>query len=303
MKISFIGVGVMGGGMCRNLLKKGLEVRAIARKKEHLIPFQQAGAAISTRNRDAADSSVIFFCLPDGAAVRQVLLGEEGLLECLAPGTILVDCSTLSYLEAQELAESCREREVAYLDAPISGHQAKADDGTLTIMVGGEEEAFLQVKPLLEVVGSTILYMGESGSGQLTKMINNCCLNICTAAFCELMPLGAKLGLSPEKLGKVLMTASGSSYASCHLIPKVLEGDFAYGFSLARAYKDMAHMAELTTRFQVPLPTLQGTMQTYQLALRHGEGDLYKGAMIRFYEDLLGVECRREPKEPLPVER
>lgn len=298
MEISFIGVGIMGGGMCRNLLKKGLKVRAIARKKEHLLAFQQAGAAISTRNRDAADSPVIFLCLPDGAAVRQVLLGEGGLLECLEPGTVLVDCSTLGYLEARELAGLCSKRGVVYLDAPVSGHQAKAEDGTLTIMVGGREDAFRQVKPLLEAVGSTILYMGESGSGQLTKMINNCALNICTAAFCELMPLGVKMGLSPEKLGKVLMTASGSSYASCHLIPKVLEGDFAYGFSLERAYKDMAHMAELTTRFQVPLPTLQGTMQTYQLALRHGEGELYKGAMIRFYEDLLGVECRREKKEP-----
>lgn len=145
MEISFIGVGVMGGGMCRNLLKKGLKVRAIARKKEHLLAFQQAGAAISTRNRDAADSPVIFLCLPDGAAVGQVLLGEAGLLECLEPGTILVDCSTLGYLEARELASHCRERGVEYLDAPVSGHQAKAEDGTLTIMVGGREDAFQQI--------------------------------------------------------------------------------------------------------------------------------------------------------------
>ena len=96
-----------------------------------------------------------------------------------------------------------------------------------------------------------------------------------------------------QKLGKVLMTASGSSYASKQLIPKILEGNFSYGFTLERAYKDMAHMAEVTTRYRVPLPTLNGTLQTYQLALQHGEGDLYKGAMIRFYEDLLGVKCRK----------
>lgn len=293
MKISFIGVGAMGGGMCRNLLRKGQIVRAIARKKEHLLPFQEAGAEISTNHTDAADSAVIFLCLPDIPAVKQVLLGDGGLLAQLQPGQIVVDCSTIGYLDARELAETCGARGVAYLDAPVSGHESRAEDGTLTIMVGGSETAYEKVKPLLELVGATILYMGESGSGQLTKMINNCALNICAASFCELMPLGAKLGLDPEKLGKVLMTASGSSYASKQLIPKILEGNFSYGFTLERAYKDMAHMAEVTTRYRVPLPTLNGTLQTYQLALQHGEGDLYKGAMIRFYEDLLGVKCRK----------
>lgn len=296
MKISFIGVGVMGGGMCMNLIRKGLSVRAIARREEHLTAFREAGAEISTRNGTAADSDVIFLCLPDGNSVNQVLLGETGLLSRLPKGRIIIDCSTIGYLEARDLAGLCAARGVAYLDAPISGHQSKAADGTLTIMVGGDKVIFEQVKPLLDIVGSTILYMGESGSGQLTKMINNCVLNICTAAFCELMPLGVKLGLPTEELGKVLMTASGASNASRMLIPKILKGDFTYGFSLDRAYKDMAHMAEVTTRFKVPLPTLSGTMQTYQLALRHGDGDFYKGAMIRFYEDLLGVECREKGK-------
>ncbi len=293
MKISFIGVGVMGGGMCRNLLKKGLHVQAIARNEAHLRTFQELGAAISTENGDAADSDVIFLCLPDGQAVQQVLLGENGLLAKLKKEQIIVDCSTIGYQEAKELAHQCAAKGVDYLDAPISGHQTRANDGTLTIMVGGSKNAFEKVKSLLEVVGSTILYMGESGSGQLTKMINNCAMNITIAGFCELLPLGVKLGLPPEELGKVLMTASSASYASKQLIPKILEGDFSYGFSLERAYKDMAHITDVTTQYQVPLPTLVGTMQTYQLALQHRDGALYKGAMIRFYEDLLKVVCRK----------
>lgn len=141
-------------------------------------------------------------------------------------------------------------------------------------------------------MGTTVLYMGDYGAGQLTKMINNCALNICAASFCELMPLGVKLGLDPEKLGEVLMTASGSSYASRLLIPEILKGSFSHGFSLERAYKDMTSMLAVTGTYAVPLPTLSGAMQTYQLALRKGYGGDYKGAMIRFYEELLGVTCR-----------
>ena len=203
-----------------------------------------------------------------------------------------------SWLEAlldglsAQLAELLEKQGVDLVDAPVSGHRERALDGTLTIMCGGRREAFDRVKPLLDCMGSTVLYMGPSGSGQLTKMINNCCLNICAASFCELMPLGVKLGLDPEQLGQVLTTASGSSYASKTLIPEILQGNFDHGFTMGRAYKDMEGISQVCARYQVPLPTLSGAMQTYQLALRHGDGERYKGAMIRFYEDLLGVECR-----------
>ena len=147
-------------------------------------------------------------------------------------------------------------------------------------------------------MGTTVLYMGDYGAGQLTKMINNCALNICAASFCELMPLGVKLGLDPEKLGEVLMTASGSSYASRLLIPEILKGSFSHGFSLERAYKDMTSMLAVTGTYAVPLPALSGTMQTYQLALRKGYGGDYKGAMIRFYEELLGVDLPQHKSKP-----
>lgn len=291
MLAGFIGLGTMGMGMAQNLIKGGQPCLVFNRHDEKLAWFRERGVPVTRQLEDVAGCDRVFLCLPDGKVVGEVV---DRLLPGMRPGQILVDCSTIGYLEAKALGERLDTLGIAFLDAPISGQKRKAEDGTLTIMCGGKVETFLQVKPLLELMGTTILHMGGWGSGQLTKMINNCALNICTASFCELMPLGVKLGLDPEQLGEVLMTATGSSHASKSLIPEVLKGNFEFGFTLERAYKDMAGMAELCTKYQVPLPTLNGTMQTYQLALRHGEGDRYKGAMIRFYEDMLGVLCREK---------
>lgn len=291
MRTAFIGLGTMGMGMARNLTRGGQPCLICSGKEKKLAWFRERDIPVSTRLEDAAACDCIFLCLPDGKVVRETV---ERLLPGMGPGQILVDCSTIGYLEAKELGERLAEQGIAFLDAPISGHKSKADDGTLTIMCGGREEDFLQVKPYFDLMGTTVLHMGGWGCGQLTKMVNNCAMNICVASFCELMPVGVKMGLDPDRLGQVLTTASGSSDASKKLIPEILNGNFDYGFSLSRAYKDMAGMAELCARYQIPLPTLNGTMQTYQLALQRGEGDRYKGAMIRFYEEMLGVECRSE---------
>ena len=297
-KICFIGPGTMGMGMARNLAAGEDSCLVIGRNAEKLRPLKDSGIPVSTTLRDAADSDVIFLCLPDTEAVMEVLLDDEtGLLDVLREGQVIVDCSTIDYFSAQELGEMFEEQGIEYIDAPVSGHREKAADGTLTIMCGGNRSAFDDVKPLLDRMGTTVLYMGGHGAGQLTKMINNCALDICAASFCELMPVGVKLGLEPEKLGEVLMTASGSSYASKTLIPEVLEGNFEHGFTMEKAYKDLTSMARVTSEFAIPLPTLSGTLQTYQLALQTGQGDNYKGAMIRFFEDLLDVRCRKAPAE------
>ena len=316
MKLAFIGTGTMGGGMARNLVKGGADLTVIARRSAVREAFAALGCAVSADIGAAAACDIVFLCLPDETVVETVLFGEGGVLnrnitagqissaeavlsrQAPAAGKasmprIIVDCSTISYGKAREFAARCEALGADYLDAPVSGYQAKAEAGTLTVMAGGEERIFETVRPYLEMMGSKILYMGPSGSGQLTKMINNCALNICTASFCELMPVGVKLGLDPEKLGDVLTTATGSSYASKTLIPEVLEGNFAHGFTMERAYKDMRSMLEVCEALAVPLPTFLGCLETYRRALETGRGDLYKGAMICYYEDLLDVKCRR----------
>lgn len=295
-KVSYIGVGTMGMGMALNLGTKSkaqfdylvLDVNPVM-----LEQFDEKGFKTSSNLEDALDSDVIYLCLPNTEIVQSVVLGNDGFIAKMKPGQTLVDCSTISYLAAKEMGEKAEAAGIEYIDAPISGHHAKSMDGTLTIMCGGKEEVFDKIKPMLDMMGSNILYMGGYGCGQLTKMINNCAMNSCISAFCELMPLGVKLGLPAEKIGQVLMVAAGASNASKSLIPEILEGNFAHGFTLDKAYKDMKAMLDVTGKYAVPLPTLYGTMSTYQLALQNGHGDDYKGAMIKFYEDMLGVKCRK----------
>ncbi|ASN06318.1 NAD(P)-dependent oxidoreductase [Virgibacillus necropolis] len=298
MKLSFIGLGVMGLGMGLNLAKgeqEGeYEFLACDAHPGPLNQFKEKGFNTTTNIEDTTDSDYIFLCLPNLEIVREVVLGENGLLKHLKSGQVIVDFSTISYIGVTEIADECQSKGIDFLDCPISGQEKKSLDGTLSIMCGGKEKIFNTVKPKLDRMGSQILYMGGNGAGQLTKMINNCALNICVASFSELMPVGVKLGLDPEKLGDVLMTATGSSFASKTLVPKVLEGNFEHGFSLERAYKDMESMYEVLVKEEIPLPTLNGTMQSYQLALRGGQRDFYKHAMIRFYEDMLDVKVRKE---------
>jgi len=298
MKVSYIGLGVMGAGMALNLSKgenEGqYEFLACDANEKALEQFQEKGLKITTNIEDTLDSDYIFLCLPNLDIVKEAVLGDNGLLKHLKPGQTIVDFSTISYLGAVDIAERCKEQGVEFLDCPISGQQSKSLDGTLSIMCGGNEELFIKIKPLLDRMGTQVLYMGENGAGQLTKMINNNALNICVASFSELLPVGVKLGLDPEKLGEVLMTATGSSFASKTLIPKILEGNFEHGFSLGRAYKDMESMYEVLVKHEIPLPTLNGTMQSYQLALQSGHRDDYKHGMVKFYEDMLGVKVRKE---------
>lgn len=292
-KVTFIGPGNMGMGMACNLAKGDYNYQVIARRPEIIAQLAEKGIRTSADNTDAATSDIVFLCLPNTTVVQNVLFGEDGLVALMHPGQIIVDCSTIDYLAAREISERCEAAGIHYMDCPVSGHQTKAIDGTLTIMCGGSEEIFGEIRPMLELMGTTVLYMGGSGCGQLTKMINNCVMNINIAAFCEMLPLGVRLGLPAERIGQVLMTATSSSYASNKFIPDILDGRFDGGFSLDKAYKDMVSMSEVSCRYEAPLPTFHGTMQTYQLALQKGLGEQYKGAMVRFYEEMLGVECRR----------
>ncbi|WHT48133.1 NAD(P)-dependent oxidoreductase [Sporosarcina thermotolerans] len=236
MKVSFIGLGVMGMGMALNLSKgegEGhYEFIACDPNKQALEQFKNKGLKTTTNILDTTDSDYIFLCLPNLDIVKTVVLGENGLLKHLKPGQSIVDFSTISYLGAMEIAEACKADGIEFLDCPISGQQSKSLDGTLSLMCGGSEDIFNTIKPLLDRMGSQVIYMGNNGAGQLTKMINNCALNICVASFSELLPVGVKLGLDPEKLGDVLMTATGSSFASKALFQRFWKGILNMDFHL-----------------------------------------------------------------------
>jgi 3-hydroxyisobutyrate dehydrogenase-like beta-hydroxyacid dehydrogenase len=292
MKIGFVGLGQMGKHMAMNMLKSGAELTVSDLKKDVFPQFEQKGVRTTTTLAEVAPADIVFLSLPGTQAVQDVLVGRKGIIDQLRKGQIVVDLSTMSYTATLELAKRLEARGVSFLDAPISGMEARAEDGTLTVMCGGSEQTLETVRPYLKCIGNKILYMGGSGSGQLTKLINQLLFDINCAALAEVLPMAVKLGLDPEKVGQVVNSGTGKSYASEFFLPRILKNSFSDGYAMKHAYKDLISGAEISANLCIPMPVLGAATATYQAALLKGYGDQDKGAMIRVFEELLGVEYR-----------
>ena len=291
----FIGLGTMGKWMAFNLIKAGFSLKFFARKKAVIEEtVRQGGGFISSPQELAQQANWIFLCLPDTETVEEILGGREGIAGALKPGQILIDCSTIHPLAARKISQALGTRGISFLDAPISGMEARAKAGTLTIMIGGEESAFQQVRPALDAMGNTILYLGPSGNGQIMKMINNVLFDIHCAALAEILPLAVKVGLEPEQVVAVARKGTGQSFALDNFGPLILDGNFGPGYPLGDAYKDMVHAVEISSAHRIPLPVTAATMTTYQMALDQGLGRENKGAMIKVWEKVLAVQVRKK---------
>jgi 3-hydroxyisobutyrate dehydrogenase-like beta-hydroxyacid dehydrogenase len=291
--IGFVGLGQMGKPMALNLTKPPGTYIVYARRSDHFAEFADRGVHATTRAADLADVSVLFLSLPSTSAVNEVLFGSDGIAKRLQPGALVVDTSTVSYGATVEIGKTLRGMQISFIDAPVSGMQARAEDGTLTIMCGGSETDLERVRPLLEKMGNNILYMGATGAGQLTKLINQLLFDINAAAIAEVLPMAVKMGLDPEKVGSVVNSGTGKSYASEFFIPRILNSSFSDGYPMKHAYKDLVSAAELSAANGIPMPVLAAATATYQQALLRGYGDHDKGGMIRVFEDLLGVSFRK----------
>ena len=292
-EVGFVGLGHMGKWMALNILKKGFSLWAYDLRKEVMDEVVGEGAKAPRDLPDLGNRcSRIVFSLPDSAVVESVLFGTDGLKPRLKLGHIIIDCGTTHPLFTRQTSARLKEEGVIFMDAPVTGMEPRAREGTLTIMVGGEEDAYTTIYPLLEAMGETIVYMGASGNGQLAKMTNNVLFNISCAAMAEILPMATKMGLDPERICSVVRTGSGQSYGFDFFSPLALQGNFKPGYPMKSAYKDMATVMEISSDFKIPLPVTSAAMHTYQLALAHGLGDQNKGAMIKVWEKTLGVKVR-----------
>jgi 3-hydroxyisobutyrate dehydrogenase-like beta-hydroxyacid dehydrogenase len=284
----------MGAPMAANLLKSGEEVTVYDVNPAKFETFKALGAHTTSELPDAALGDVIFLSLPNSQVIETVFFKENGLLKLLRPGRTVVDLSTIDYSTTIKLAEALAAINVGFLDAPVSGMESRAVDGTLTVMCGGDEVFFEKIKPLFNYIADKILFMGPVGSGQLTKLINQLLFDINAAALAEILPMAVKMGLNPEKVGEVINAGTGRSFASEFFIPRTLEGVFDEGYPMKNAYKDLESAACICGARRIPTPVLAAATATYQEALLKGYGDCGKGAMIRVYEELLGVEFRKK---------
>ncbi len=288
--VGFIGLGRMGSGMARNLLKAGVPLVVWDVLPESVQAVVAEGAAAASDPAALAEGAeLIFLCVPSDKEAEAVLFGERGLVEGgKAPS--VVDTTTMNHQAARRLAQRAREARTAYADCPVSGMPLRAERGTLTMMFGGAAELFTLSKPYLDVMGEHIVHCGDVGMGQLMKAVNNIVYDVNIAAFCEILPFAVKAGLRPAQLAEVLTTGNARSFAGEHFVPRIMERRFEGDFSLRAAYKDIVNIQEAAAQLDASLPLVEAMVKTYRAAIEMGFGDEPKSAMVKVYEERMGRE-------------
>jgi 3-hydroxyisobutyrate dehydrogenase-like beta-hydroxyacid dehydrogenase len=292
--VGFIGLGEMGKWMAINVAKAGFPLTVYDVRPNAVSTLVEMGA-ISAQNpaEVARKADNVLLSLPDTQVVEEVIFGENGLIRGLFPGSVLVDLSTIDYLTTVKIGQELRDKGVTFIDAPVSGMEARAKEGTLTVMAGGDHDTVERIRPILDAIGDNVVYMGKGGNGQLAKLVNQIFFNISTAAMAEILPMAVKLGLDPEAICQVVTTGTGRTFALEFFTPYILRNNFKPGYPLVKAYKDMVSAMEISGREKIPLPVFSAAMHTYQMALVEGLGNENKGAMIKVWEKALGVKVRR----------
>ncbi|ABR49109.1 2-hydroxy-3-oxopropionate reductase [Alkaliphilus metalliredigens QYMF] len=293
MKIGFIGLGVMGKPMAKNLLKAGYRVTIFANRKEVQQELAEAGAEVGSSAKDVAQKTeVIITMLPNSPDVKQVILGKDGVLEGAREGMIIIDMSSIAPLASQEIAKKLKEKGVEMLDAPVSGGEAKAIDGTLAIMLGGPEAVFERVKDILAVMGSSVVRVGEIGSGNVTKLANQIIVALNIAAMSEAMVLATKAGVDPENVFQAIGGGSAGSSVLDKKFPRIKAGDFKPGFRLELHIKDLLNALDTGDEIDVPLPLTNQIFEIMQTLKEEGKSKEDHTGIIKYYEKIAGVEVR-----------
>ena len=291
MKIGFIGLGIMGKPMAKNLMKAGHELvvyDVIAANVDNVVA---AGAQAGASSKDVAEQcSFIITMLPNSPHVKTVVMGENGVLEGAQAGTVLVDMSSIAPLASQEIAAACGEKGVKMLDAPVSGGEPKAIDGTLAIMVGGDKELFDQVKDVLAVMGSSVVYCGTIGAGNTTKLANQIIVAANIAACAEAFILAKKAGVDPAVVFEAIKGGLAGSTVMNAKVPMMLERDFNHGFKIDLHIKDLNNAIDTGHGVGSPLPLTAQVMEMMQWLRKEKCGQDDHSALAKYYEYLAGVK-------------
>jgi 2-hydroxy-3-oxopropionate reductase len=288
-QIGFVGLGIMGKPMVRNLVKAGYQVVVHNRSRgavDELAAESDAVTPASTPKDVASQVKTVITMLPDSPDVRDVVFGENGLLEALGEGSLLIDMSTIAPATAIEVTNALAERGAAALDAPVSGGDKGAIAGTLSIMVGGKTDDFERARPIFEAVGKTIVHVGDAGAGQTVKACNQVVVALNYAAVSEALVLGAKSGVDPEKIVEVLSGGLAASRVLEMRGPTMIQHQFDPGFRINLHRKDLGIALATGTENAVPLPVTALVSQLFDAVAARGGGDLDHSALLSLFEDL-----------------
>jgi 3-hydroxyisobutyrate dehydrogenase len=280
--LAFIGLGIMGHSMAGHLLRAGHRLVVHNRTKFKAEPLLAEGAAWADSPKSAAkEADVVFLCLPDTPDVQHVLLGPGGVLEARHAGQIVVDHSTISPSATSEMAQKLSAQKITLLDAPISGGDVGAKNATLSIMVGGEKAAFDNVLSLLQTMGKTITHCGPSGSGQMTKTVNQILVTLTNLAVCEAINFAQRAGLDPKTTIAALSGGAAGSWQFANLGPKMIANDFAPGFTIDLQLKDLRLAIEEANRLGVNLKALPTVIELFKRVQQQGGGKLGTQALFK----------------------
>jgi 2-hydroxy-3-oxopropionate reductase len=294
MKIGFIGLGIMGKPMAKNLLKAGYSLVVYDVNPAPVKELAAAGVETASSAKEVAQKTdVIITMLPNSPHVKAAVMGPNGILEGAKPGRIIVDMSSIAPLAAKEISAKAAEKGVEMLDAPVSGGEPKAIDGTLSIMVGGKKEIFEKCQEFLNKMGTSIVLCGDIGAGNTTKLANQIIVALNIAAMSEALVLATKAGVNPETIYKAIRGGLAGSTVLEAKVPMVLSGNFKPGFRIELHIKDLANALDTAHELGVPLLLTSQVMEIMQALKVDGKAGNDHSGIVQFYEKLAKIEVRK----------
>ncbi len=290
-QIGFVGLGIMGKPMARNLLKAGYALTVYSRQQSAIAALIADGATGASSPQEAAEQAdVVITMVTDTPDVQQVILGQNGILAGMRTGKVIIDMSTISPSATRDIAAAVKAKRVHFLDAPVSGGEGGAIAGTLAIMVGGDEEVFTSCLPIFQSMGKNIIYMGESGSGQLTKLCNQIAVAVTNLAMSEALIFAAKAGVNIDKMHQAISGGAAGSWQLSHLAPRIFQRDFTPGFMVKLQQKDLRLVLHEADQLQLALPATSLVHNLFNALETMGAGNEGTQALVKVLEQLAGVK-------------
>ena len=293
MKAGFIGLGIMGKPMAKNLVKAGCELYVNDLNKSAVAELVEVGAKEGDYETIGKECDVLFTILPNGAIVQNVLFGENGIAQYLKEGSVVCDMSSVTPTESCTCAEKLEKMNIGFVDSPVSGGEPKAIDGTLAFMAGGKQEHFDKLKPYFDIMGASALLIGKSGSGSVTKLTNQVIVNMTIATVSEAFVLCTKAGADPEKVYQAIRGGLAGSVILDAKIPMILERNFNPGGKISINHKDIKNVMATAHDIDVPMPFTSQLFEIMQNLKITGHFDDDHCGIVQYFEKLAGVEVKK----------
>lgn len=291
MKIGFIGLGIMGKPMAKNLLAAGYELVVCDIVKDNALELLEQGAQVAENGAEVAKrSNIIITMLPNSPHVKSVVCGKNGILETAEPGSLVIDMSSIAPLASKEIEAECKKHGIDMIDAPVSGGEPKAIDGSLSIMVGGQKNLFEKAYDVLKVMGSSVVYCGDIGAGNMTKLANQIIVALNIAAVSEAFMLSTNAGVDPHSVFEAIRGGLAGSTVMNAKVPMILEQNFKPGFRIDLHIKDLNNAIDTAHATGSPVPLTTQVMEMLQLLHADGNGSLDHSAIALYYQKLTGKE-------------